>query len=69
MTKWETFIPYKELSTAEDLAYVFLRWIIAEYVLSQELFSDRDKLFISRFWRALIAQLNIKYKLFTTYYP
>ena len=25
LTKWGTFIPYKELSTAEDLTYTFLR--------------------------------------------
>ena len=25
LTKWGTFIPYKELSIAEDLAYIFLR--------------------------------------------
>ena len=42
---------------------------MAEHALPQELILDRDKLFISRFWRALMAQLNIKYKLFTVYYP
>ena len=25
LTKWGTFIPYKELSMAEDIAYIFLR--------------------------------------------
>ena len=40
-----------------------------EYGLPQELVSDRDKLFISRFWKALMAQLDIKYKLSTAYYP
>ena len=49
------FIPYKELSIVEDLIYTFLRWIVAEHILPQELISDRDKLFISRFWRALMA--------------
>ena len=42
---------------------------MAEHSLPRELISDRDKLFMLRFWRALIAQLNIKYKLFMAYYP
>ena len=36
------FIPYKELSTAKDLAYIFLRWIVAEHALPRELVLDRD---------------------------
>ena len=43
------FIPDKELSTAEDLAYIFLYWIVAEHRLPQELILDRDKLFTLRF--------------------
>ena len=49
LTKWGTFIPYKELSTVGDLAYAFLWWIVSKHGLPQELISDKDKLFISRF--------------------
>ena len=49
LIKWGTFIPYKESSTAEDLAYAFLRWIVAEHSLLWELISDRDKLFMLKF--------------------
>ena len=49
LIKWGTFIPYKELSTAEDLAYAFFRWIVAKHALPQELILNRDKLFMSRF--------------------
>ena len=42
---------------------------MAEHALPQELILDRDKLFISRFWKALMTQLGIKHKLFTAYYP
>ena len=69
LTKWGIFISYKELSIAENLVYVFLWWIVAEHGLSRELILNRDKLFIFRFWKALIAQLGIKYKLFIAYYP
>ena len=68
LTKWGTFISYKKLFTAENLVYVFLQWIVAEHGLLWELILDRDKLFISRFWKALMAQLDIKYKLSTVYH-
>ena len=55
LIKWETFISYKEVSTAENLAYAFLRWIIAKHGLPRELILNRDKLFTLRFWTALMA--------------
>ena len=42
---------------------------MAEHGLLQELISDRDKLFIFKFWRALMTQLDIKHKLFIAYHP
>ena len=68
LTKWGAFIPYKKLFTVEDLVYAFLCWIVAEHRLLQELIFDRDKLFTSRFWKALISQLKVKYKLLIAYY-
>ena len=40
-----------------------------EHGLPRELILDRDKLFISRFWKALMAQLGVKHKLSTAYHP
>jgi hypothetical protein len=34
----------------------------------ETIISDRDKLFISKFWKSLIDQLDIKYKLLIVYY-
>ena len=49
MTKYGYFIPYKEASTAEDLAYTFLRTIVSNHGMPDEIISDRDKLFTSNF--------------------
>ena len=49
LTKYEYFIPYKEATNAEDLAYTFLKTIVANHGLSDEIISDRDKLFTSKF--------------------
>jgi hypothetical protein len=42
-------ILYLEANIAENLAYMFLRVVIANYNAPEKMISDRDKLFISRF--------------------
>jgi len=49
LTKYGHFIPYKEASDAVELAYTFLKVIIANHGLLEEIISDRDKLFTSKF--------------------
>jgi hypothetical protein len=46
-TKYAYFIPYLESSLAEDLAYIFHKYIMANYKFSQRIINDRDKLFTS----------------------
>ena len=49
LTKYTYMLLYKEASIVEDLAYTFLRTIVANYRLLEEIISDRDKLFILKF--------------------
>jgi hypothetical protein len=49
LTKYTYFILYLETNIAKDLAYVFLKIVIANYSILEKMISDRDKLFISRF--------------------
>jgi hypothetical protein len=49
LTKYAYFIPYLKSFSAEDLAYMFYKHIMANYRFSQRIISDRDKLFTSRF--------------------
>ena len=42
---------------------------MAEHILPQELISDRDKLLILKYWKALMAQPKVKYNLSMIYYP
>ncbi|KAK6213447.1 reverse transcriptase domain protein [Colletotrichum tabaci] len=69
LTKYAYFIPYLESSTAEDLAYTFLKYIISNHGLPKEIVSDRDKLFTSKFWKSLISQLGADHKLSTAFHP
>ena len=69
LTKYRYFIPYKEASSAEKLAYMFLRVIAANHRLPEEIISNRDKLFTFKFWKSLVNQLGIHHKLSTSYHP
>ena len=68
LIKYRYFILYKEASSAEELAYMFLRVIAANYGLPEEIISDRDKLFTFKFWKSLVNQLRIHHKLSTSYH-
>jgi hypothetical protein len=54
LIKYAYFIFYKEDLTAEELVYTFNRNIIANYGISEEIIKNRNKLFISNFWKSLI---------------
>jgi len=69
LTKYGYFLPYKEGSTAKDLAYLFMRHVASAHGTPQEIISDRDKLFTSKFWETLMDQLGIHHKMSTAYHP
>jgi hypothetical protein len=49
LTKYTYIILYLEASTAEDLAYMFLKVIVANYSALEKIISDKNKFFILRF--------------------
>ena len=62
-------IPCNATLTAEELAVVFFNEWYCENVLPLEIISDCDKLFVSRFWKALHVLTGTKVKLSTAYHP
>lgn len=62
-------IPTKTPLNAEELANLFFREWYCENGLPLEIISDRDKLFTSRFWRALHKLTGVKLKMSTAYHP
>jgi len=69
LTKFAYFIPYNEATDAKDMAYYFLKHIVSQNGLPDEIISDRGSTFASKFWQELTAQLGIKSKLSTAYHP
>jgi len=68
-TKFGRFIPYRETWTATELAHVFIKNVVANHGMPEQLVSDRDKLFTSNFWTALMQHLGVKHKMSTSYHP
>ena len=62
-------VPTKTNLTAEALADLFFdRWY-CEKGLPLEIISDRDKLFLSKFWKHLHKLTGVKLKMSTSYHP
>ncbi len=69
LTKYTMFISFKETATASVLTYTILQELINNHRLSKEFITDRDKLFTSKFWETLTAELGINHKMLTAYHP
>jgi hypothetical protein len=55
--------------TAKDLAVLFFNHWYCENGLPLNIISDRDKLFISKFWRALTKLTGVKLKMSSSFHP
>ena len=69
LTKYCYFVPHLTTATVEDMAFVFLKTIVSRHGILEQLVTDRDRLFISQFWRLFIDQLGIQHKLLTSFHP
>jgi hypothetical protein len=47
LIKYTYIILYLKASTAEDLVYTFLKVVVANYNVLEEMISDKNKFFIS----------------------
>ena len=63
------FVPTTKNVTAEQLAILFFDAWYCENGLPKEIICDRDKLFISKFWKHLMLLTGIKTKMSTAYHP
>ena len=68
-SKMVHLIPLPTKVTAEELAQVFTREIWRLHGLPDSILLDRYSKFISRFWKSLLEQLEIKRKLSTAFHP
>ncbi len=68
LMKYMMFISFRETVTASVLMYIILWELISNHELSKKFIINRDKLFMSKFWETLTAELRIKHKMLMTYH-
>ncbi len=68
LVKYTMFISFKKTTTASVLMYTILQELINNHRLSKEFIIDRNKLFTSKFWETLTAELRINHKMLTAYH-
>jgi len=62
-------IPTRTDISAEGLASIFFKHWYCKNGLPLDIISDRDKLFVSKFWKALHRLTGIKLKMSMAYHP
>ena len=65
--KYIEFISTRKNISAETLTHILIDEMIKNYEMSKTIISDRNKLFIFKFWKALIKRLEIKRKISTVF--
>lgn len=69
LSKSAHFIPLKHPFTAASVATVFIREIVRLHGIPQSIISDRDRVFVSHFWRELFKYQGTLLKRSTAYHP
>ena len=60
LSKYTYFVLTTSDVSAEELAYLFMRMVIAQHGMPNSIVSDRDPRFTSLFWTALVGLMGCK---------
>lgn len=69
LSKYAHFMAMHHPFTASDVAKIFLDNIYRLHGLPTTIVSDRDKVFLSHFWKSLFKKLKVMLHMSTAYHP
>jgi hypothetical protein len=69
LSKMVHLAPCRDTTTAEDFAELFYQHVFRLHGLPSQIVSDRDPLFMSKFWRALMERLEVTHAMSSAFHP
>ena len=69
LTKYVRFVPTTKQVTATKYAQLFIETVYKHHGLPKVIISDRDRRFISQFWKAFFRMVGTKIRMSTAYHP
>ena len=68
-TKYLIVVLFKETHTAEQLGHLLLDRLVRDHRVLIMIITDRDKLFMSNYWKTISVVMGTKPKMSTAYHP
>ena len=68
LTKYAHFMTLSHLFTTKDVATIFLKEVVRLHGFPMSIISDRDWIFLSKFWRKLFRLGSTRLKVNSTYH-
>ena len=62
-------VPFKENHTAEQLGHLLLDRLVRDHGVPITIITNRDKLFMSNYWKTISAAMGTKPKMSMAYHP
>ena len=69
LTKFSLFIPTHDTLTQEGFARLFVERVVHIYRMSHRIIADRDKQWVTGFWKTVVALHGSKMALFSSHHP
>ncbi|XP_031257652.1 uncharacterized protein LOC116115659 [Pistacia vera] len=69
LTKYSHFLSLKHPYTATDVAHLFIKEIVWLHGFPLSIISDRDRVFISHFWKELFKHSGTQLRMSSAYHP
>ena len=69
LSKYAHFLPIAHPYTALDVAHIFMDNVFKLHGIPSNIISDRDCIFLNKFWKELFKLLRIELKMSSSYHP